>query len=115
MRPVILGVCAAFFFAMTFILNRSMELSEGSWIWSASLRYIFMVPFLLTIVFARKKFSGLWKEMRKRPFQWLLWSFSGFVLFYAPLCYAVAFAPGWLVAGTWQITIIRVAAGAFLF
>nr|WP_018664725.1 multidrug resistance efflux transporter family protein [Heyndrickxia acidiproducens] len=106
MRPVLLGVCAAFFFAVTFILNRSMELSGGSWIWSAVLRYVFMVPFLLVIVLARKNFQVLWKEMKKHPFQWLLWSFFGFVLFYAPLCFSAAYAPGWLVAGTWQITIL---------
>lgn len=37
---------------------------------------------------------------------WLLWSFVGFGLFYAPLCFAAAYSPGWLIAGTWQITII---------
>lgn len=30
----------------------------------------------------------------------------GFGLFYAPLCFAAAHAPGWIIAGTWQITII---------
>ncbi|GER71744.1 hypothetical protein BpJC7_30470 [Weizmannia acidilactici] len=106
LRPVLLGVCAAFFFAVTFVLNRSMELSGGSWIWSASLRYILMVPFLLVIVLARKNFQALWAEMKKHPAGWLLWSFTGFVLFYAPLCFSAAYAPGWLVAGTWQITIL---------
>ncbi|KYC59986.1 DMT family transporter [Heyndrickxia coagulans] len=106
LRPVLLGVCAAFFFAVTFVLNRSMELSGGSWIWSASLRYILMVPFLLVIVLVRKNFQALWAEMKKHPAGWLLWSFTGFVLFYAPLCFSAAYAPGWLVAGTWQITIL---------
>nr|WP_017553103.1 multidrug resistance efflux transporter family protein [Heyndrickxia coagulans] len=106
LRPVLLGVCAAFFFAVTFVLNRSMELSGGSWIWSASLRYILMVPFLLVIVLARKNFKALWAEMKKHPTGWLLWSFTGFVLFYAPLCFSAAYAPGWLVAATWQITIL---------
>ncbi|MDL5040736.1 DMT family transporter [Heyndrickxia coagulans] len=106
LRPVLLGVCAAFFFAVTFVLNRSMELSGGSWIWSASLRYILMVPFLLVIVLSRKNFKALWAEMKKHPAGWLLWSFTGFVLFYAPLCFSAAYAPGWLVAATWQITIL---------
>lgn len=39
-------------------------------------------------------------------FTWLGWSFVGFVLFYAPLTYAAAYGAGWLVAGTWQITIV---------
>lgn len=106
LQPIAIGICAAFFFAFTFVLNASMELSGGSWIWSASLRYIFMVPFLLCIVLIRKNLRQLLNEMRKQPREWVIWSFVGFGLFYAPLCFASAFSPGWLIAGTWQITII---------
>ncbi|PEZ03369.1 hypothetical protein CN326_18495 [Bacillus sp. AFS018417] len=83
-----------------------MELSGGSWIWSASLRYFFMVPLLLLIVMSRKSLRPLLKVMKERPKTWILWSFVGFGLFYAPLCFAATYAPGWLTAGTWQITII---------
>ncbi|WP_419886944.1 multidrug resistance efflux transporter family protein [Neobacillus niacini] len=106
MRPMILGTMAAFFFAFTFIINRSMELEGGSWIWSASLRYFFMVPFLLLLVYCRKNLKPLLVEMRKNPRAWLLWSFVGFGLFYGPICFSAAYAPGWLIASTWQITII---------
>ena len=106
MKPILLGIFAAFFFAFTFVLNHAMELSGGSWIWSASLRYIFMVPFLLIIVVARKNLRPLLKAMKEQPKTWLLWSFVGFGLFYAPLCFASAYSPGWLIAATWQITII---------
>lgn len=106
MRPIILGIIAAFFFAFTFVLNRSMELEGGSWIWSASLRYAFMVPFLLIIVALRKNLGGLFSEMKRAPWAWTLWSFVGFVLFYGPLSFAAAFGPGWLIAGTWQLVII---------
>lgn len=92
-----------------------MELSGGSWIWSASLRFIFMVPFLLCIVIMRKNLRPLLNEMRKQPGKWMLWSFVGFGLFYAPLCFASAYSPGWLIAGTWQITIISGALLAPLF
>jgi hypothetical protein len=64
------------------------------------------VPFLLVIVLARKNLIDLFKVMKEQPKSWLLWSFVGFGLFYAPLCYAAAYSPGWLIAGTWQITII---------
>lgn len=106
MRPILLGICSAFFFAFTFILNRAMELSGGSWIWSASLRFIFMAPFLLLIVMSRQKLRPLLQVMREKPGTWFLWSFVGFVVFYAPICFAAAHAPGWIIAGTWQITII---------
>ncbi|MBD3108437.1 multidrug resistance efflux transporter family protein [Bacillus sp. AGMB 02131] len=106
MKPIILGICSAFFFAFTFVLNSAMELSGGSWIWSASLRYIFMVPFLLMIVLLRSNLRQLLQEMKSNPLSWIGWSFVGFGLFYAPLCYATVYSPGWLIAGTWQITII---------
>ncbi|AHN20338.1 DMT family transporter [Lysinibacillus varians] len=106
MKEIALGILASLFFAVTFILNHAMEMQGGSWLWSASLRYFFMLPFLLAIVFYRKGFSPLTNEMKNKPRAWLLWSFVGFVLFYAPLTFAAAFGPGWLVSGTWQFTIV---------
>jgi len=105
-KPIIIGILASFFFAFTFVLNRSMELSGGSWIWSASLRYIFMIPFLFLLVLGRRNLKPLFAEMKKNPGSWLLWSTIGFGFFYAPLSFAAAYGPGWLIAGTWQITII---------
>lgn len=74
--------------------------------WSSSLRFLFMLPFLFLIVGLRKNVNQVWIEIRKRPFEWLTWSFVGFVLFYGPITYAAAYGPGWLVAGTWQFTIV---------
>lgn len=106
MKEITIGILASIFFAVTFILNRSMELEGGSWLWSSSLRYFFMLPFLFVIVLSRKGLKPLSHEMKGQPIKWLLWSFVGFVLFYAPLTYAAAFGPGWLVSGTWQLTIV---------
>ncbi|MBW4081413.1 multidrug resistance efflux transporter family protein [Paenibacillus sp. S150] len=106
MRPILLGVCSALFFAITFVLNRRMELAGGSWAWSASLRYLFTLPFLLALVAGRGRLKPLMAAIRERPSAWLLWGTVGFGLFYAPICFAAAYAPGWLTAGTWQITII---------
>ena len=106
MRAILLGVCSAFFFAFTFVLNRSMELGGGSWLWSASLRYFFMIPFLLIIVCLNRQLKDLWQVMKENPKAWLLWSLVGFGLFYAPLCFATIYSPGWLIAGSWQMTII---------
>ncbi|MFC4769642.1 multidrug resistance efflux transporter family protein [Effusibacillus consociatus] len=106
MQAIILGILASLFFAVTFVLNRAMDLQGGSWIWSASLRYFFMVPFLLLIVAVRGNLVPLLQDLRKRPWVWITWSFVGFGLFYAPLCIAAAYGPSWLLAGTWQITIV---------
>lgn len=47
---ILLGIVGAFFFAFTFILNRSMSLGDGYWIYSAILRYVFTLPILLAAV-----------------------------------------------------------------
>lgn len=43
-KALFYGILASFFFAFTFLLNRSMHLAGGYWLWSACLR-IFL-PFL---------------------------------------------------------------------
>lgn len=110
-KSFILGLIASFFFSFTFILNRQMNLSGGSWIWSSSLRYIFMFFILLIIMIMKKQLVDVLKDIIKRPIKWFLWSTIGFGLFYAPLCFASDYGASWLVAGTWQITII---AGALM-
>lgn len=106
MKAIALGLLASFFFAVTFVLNRAMDLSGGSWIWSAVLRFVFMAPLLLIIVMVRRNLRPLLLDMCQRPMIWLGWSTVGFGLFYAPLCFAAAYGPAWLVASMWQITIV---------
>ncbi|GGB46727.1 multidrug resistance efflux transporter family protein [Virgibacillus dakarensis] len=106
MKATVIGILAALFFSVTFILNRAMELEGGSWVWSASLRFIFMLPMLLLIVGYQKNIKQVLSHMKKAPFSWILWSTIGFGLFYAPLTFATIYGPGWLVAATFQITII---------
>ncbi|SKA98675.1 DMT family transporter [Sporosarcina newyorkensis] len=106
MKAIGIGVLSALFFAVTFVLNRSMELDGGSWLWSAALRYFFMVPFLFVIVAMRGGLSGMKREMTAAPRPFFIWSFVAFVLFYGPLTFSAGYSPGWLVAGTWQMTIV---------
>lgn len=111
MRAVLVGILSSLFFSATFIINRAMNLGGTSWAWTASLRFILALPFLLLIVAHRKNLSQLLKEMAKHPFQWLLWGTLGGVGFYSLLSFAAAYAPSWLTSGTWQVTIL---AGALL-
>ena len=106
MKAFLLGVLASFFFSVTFVLNKLMSNGGGSWMWSASLRYLFMLPLLILIVASRRKLKATLREMGRHPLQWVGWSLVGFGLFYAPLCFSAAYSPAWLVSGTWQITII---------
>jgi drug/metabolite transporter (DMT)-like permease len=106
MRPILYGILASFFFSSTFVLNQAMKFSGGNWMYTASLRFIFMIPFLLAIVAFRGNLKPLLSDMKKRLWTWFGWSFVGFGVMYAPVCFATEYEPGWLIAGTWQITIV---------
>ena len=110
-KAFILGIAASFFFAFTFILNQQMNFSGGSWLWSSSLRYIFMLPILFIIMIIKNQLFDVLDDIIKKPIPWIIWSTIGFGLFYAPLSFASAYGASWLVAGTWQITIV---AGALM-
>ena len=105
-KALILGIIASFFFSFTFLLNRKMHLTGGTWEWSASLRYIFMLPIIYLILKSKKQTSAVYHEIRRQPIKWFLFSTIGFGFFYAPLCFASIYSPSWLIAGTWQITIV---------
>src|SRR5699024_11034058 len=81
-------ILGALFFSVTFILNRSMELDGGSWVWRASLRFIFMLLILLIIVGWRRDIQPVWAHLKQHPAAWLVWSMVGFGLFYAPLTFS---------------------------
>ena len=101
-----LGLLAAALFSTAFVLNRSMEQAGGAWEWTASLRYLMTVPLLAAIVALRGGVAAALAALRARPGAWLLWSTVGFGLFYAPIAFAASAGPSWLVAGTWQVTIV---------
>lgn len=110
-KSFMLGLAASLFFSFTFILNRQMNLSGGSWIFSASLRYLFMFPILLFIVLIRNELKPVWIDIKTHPGTWMVWSTVGFGVFYSSITFAAAYGPSWLMAGMWQTTII---AGALL-
>ena len=105
-QAIVLGLISALFFAFTFVLNRMMSVNGGSWIWSSVLRYVWMLPFFLIIVLLRKNLMPLLQQIKQKPWHWIIWSTVGFGVFYAPLTFAAAYGPSWLVAGTWQVTIV---------
>ena len=108
-RLITLGLFSALFFSSTFVLNRFMSLEGGHWVWSASLRYAFMVLFLLLLLFS---FQGKQKTILVfRLFfeHWLFWVVAGsigFGGFYALICFSADVSPSWVIAATWQLTII---------
>lgn len=109
LRLVMLGTLSAAFFSSTFILNRAMSLEGGYWVWSASLRYFFMLVFLVGGLALLGKMTTLRQILRVYRQHWLFWTLTGttgFGLFYSLICFSSAYAPGWVVATTWQTTIL---------
>lgn len=105
-KALLLGIAASFFFAFTFILNRSMNLGGGYWMYSAILRYLFTLPILLLLLLKGGRLKPVLADIRRKPLAWLLWSTVGFGLFYLPLTAASLFAESWATCAAWQITIV---------
>lgn len=109
LRLMLTGLGAGLFFSTTFVLNRAMSLEGGHWYWSASLRYLYMVLLLGLGLTALKGAAYFRRVLAELTRHWIFWTVSGsigFGCFYALICFAADFAPGWVVATTWQLTII---------
>jgi len=108
-RIILIGVLASLFFSSTFVLNRAMSLEGGHWVWSASLRYFWMLAFLgCWLVATGRGRLGLetLRLFRKHFLFWILAGSVGFGVFYALITFSSVYAPGWVVAATWQTTIL---------
>ncbi len=108
-KLIALGVVSGLFFSTTFVLNRLMSLQGGHWLWTASLRYFFMLAFLLLWFPATGK-NRLLKELLSLYCRnWRFWTLAGtigFGFFYALITYSASYSPAWIVATTWQTTIL---------
>lgn len=108
-RLIAFGILAAAFFSSTFVLNRAMSLEGGHWVWTASLRFGYMLVLLVAWVLLTRGAVGLVeiREIFLRHWRfWMLAGGVGFGVFYSLLCLAASHATGWIVATTWQITIL---------
>ncbi len=106
---IALGLCSGLFFSSTFVLNRLMSLEGGHWVWSASLRYVFMILLLLIVIRffqGKKTLQELFKLFIQHWLFWIVAGSIGFGCFYALLCFSADYAPAWVIAATWQLTII---------
>lgn len=105
-KPFILGIISSFFFSFTFILNRSMSLTGSNFLWSASLRYLFTIPFFIAYLLYTKRLSYIHNVIKRDFITWFKWSFVGFAIFYYFLCLGSDYGSSWLVAASWQFTIV---------
>lgn len=103
---VAVSLASALFFTSTYLLNRAIANDGGHWAWSASLRYFCTLPLLLPLRAWQGGVAPVHDAIRAHPAAWLKWSAVGFVLFCSCLTYAADTAPAWLVAGSFQLTVI---------
>lgn len=103
---VAIALASALFFTCTYVLNRAAAVEGGHWAWTASLRYLITLPLMLPLMRSQGGIGPVWRAIRAHPGPWLAWSGIGFVGFYLCLSFAAASGPSWLVAGTFQLTVI---------
>lgn len=104
-----IGLLSALFFSATFLINRAISLDGGHWYFSASLRFIYTLLFLTLGFIFFKSFSYFKLVIREYIDNLRFWTISGtigFGFFYSLICYAADFSPAWVVATTWQMTIL---------
>jgi drug/metabolite transporter (DMT)-like permease len=106
LAAVAIALLSALFFTCTYVLNRAAATGGGHWAWTAALRYLITVPIMLLVMPWQGGVRPVWRAIHAHPGPWLLWSGIGFGLFYLLLSFAASSGPSWLVAGTFQLTVI---------
>lgn len=101
-----IALASALFFTFTYVLNRASASTQAHWAWIASLRYLITLPLILPLMAWRGGIAQVWWAIRRHPWPWFLYGLIGFGLFYVLLSYAAASGPAWLVAGSFQFTVI---------
>lgn len=108
-RTLCYGILAAMFFSSTFILNRQISLEGGHWFWTAFLRYAYVLTFLIVGLFITNNGKIVKAAFSIYKAHWLYWTITasvGLGIFYSTLCFSASYAPGWVIAATWQLTIL---------
>lgn len=103
---IALALLSALFFTQTYLFNRAIASDGGHWAWTASLRYLITLPLLLPLMPWQGGTAPVLRALRAHPRQWLGCSTIGFVGFYLLLSFAASSGPSWLVAGSFQFTVI---------
>jgi drug/metabolite transporter (DMT)-like permease len=106
LKAVAIALLSALFFTLTYVLNRAVVSGGGHWQWAVILRYLITLPLLAVVLPFQGGLGALPHELRMHTRRWLTWSTVGFVLFGLPLTWAASSGPSWLVAGSFQTTVL---------
>lgn len=105
-RAVMVALLSSLFFTFTYVLNRAMVEGGGHWAWMVSLRFMITLPLLAMALPFLGGFASLSGELKRHAGTWLWWSTIGFGLFGVCLTWAASSGPSWLIAGSFQITVV---------
>lgn len=103
------GVLACALFSATFVLNEMMHYSGGHWLWSGILRVLVTILLLLGLLYGTGGLDRLRQLGALFVRHWMFWVMTGsigFGAFYSLICYSAAYSPSWVVAATWQCTLV---------
>jgi len=101
-----IALLSALFFTMTYVLNRVSASNGGHWAWIAALRYLITLPLLLPLMPSQGGVRPVLRAMRAHPGPWFSCAAIGFVAFYVLLSFAANSGPSWLIAGSFQFTVV---------
>jgi drug/metabolite transporter (DMT)-like permease len=108
-RLIALGVLSSLFFSSTFVLNRAISLAGGHWAWTSSLRFGYMLVFLILLMLITQGWKALvhiWQVFFQHWLFWIIAGSIGFGAFYSTITFSSTYAAGWVIATTWQTTIL---------
>lgn len=109
-KILLFGFLASLFFSSTFAINKYLNVDTGGhWYWTAALRYIYVFILINAVILIKSGFTDLVETYKCYFRNILFWLFAGgigFGVFYMSLCYAASFSDGWVLASTWQTTIL---------
>ncbi len=95
-----------------------MALGGGHWVWTAVLRYLFTIFIVATWLVVSKDFRYLVQVGRvflRYPIFWIVVGSFACGLFYTGIAFSSTYLRGWVVAATWQITVLASPIVMFLF
>lgn len=106
LAAILWGIGASIILSSTFIINSVISGSGAYWAWTASLRSLFLIPILGVVLFFTKQLRPALKNILQYPLLFVKWGTIGFGTLYTSLALASLWAPGWLVAASFQINIL---------
>lgn len=106
LKGIVWGIIASFFLSSTFLVNSLIADSGGHWAWTANLRTLFLIPILGFVLLITGQLRPMIHAVSKEPLLFIKWGLIGFGVLYTLITIASLFAPGWMVAATFQINIL---------